>query len=87
VKLTSLSRINVPLLALWFVIAWAVICIIPWHPGKFGTPLLPLGTPYVNKQMWGQHTLVLLLTHCTVSALIAIVIEAARLAWKKRPPA
>jgi hypothetical protein len=82
-KLTSLFRISVPLFALWFVLAWAVICIIPWHQGKPGAPLLPLGTPYVNEQMWGHHTLVLMLAHCTVSALIAILVDAARLAWKK----
>jgi hypothetical protein len=58
----------------------------PWHTGKLGSPLLPLGTPYVNDQMWGQHSIVLLLAHFTVSALIAIVIEVARLAWKKCPP-
>lgn len=79
----KLSRIKAPLFALWFVIAWAVICFVPWHQHKPGLALLPLGTPYVNERLWGRHTLDLLVIHCVVSVLVAVVIEVTRLAWRR----
>lgn len=82
-KLSNLSRIRVPLFALWFAIAWGGICLVPWHLNKTGSELLPLGTPYVNERMWGRHTVDLLVAHCLVSVLVAAVIEVVRLVWRR----
>jgi len=85
-KLTNPIRINVPLFPLWFILAFAAICLVPWHVSpKHG--VLPLGTPYVNEQMRGRQTLHLLMAHTAISIGIAVTIDVSRYAWRRLRPA
>ena len=69
-----LGKIQVPKYCLWFCIAFAVICVIPFWPHKGGGFLLPYGTPYVN---FGFHTrdAILLIVHISIAAVVPAIIQ------------
>jgi hypothetical protein len=75
--MTALARMRVPLLLLWFVGAFGVICLIPWHPSKSGK-WLPLGTPYVNGGLAYREGRLLLGTHLAAALLFAAAVEVSR---------
>lgn len=58
---------------LWFMIAFAVICVIPFWPHKNGA-LLPFATPYVNFGFQTADALILAV-HVSIALVVAAIIH------------
>lgn len=69
-------KVRVSKFWLWFVIAFAVICVIPFWPHKDGS-LLPFATPYVNFGLQISD-LFLLAIHLSIALAVATMIH-----WKE----
>ena len=57
--------------ALWFSLAFAAICVIPFWPHKDGSLLLPYGTPYVNGYRPGN--VIILAVHVSMAVAVAAI--------------
>jgi hypothetical protein len=63
---------SVPIFWLGFVIAFGIICLIPWWPDKSGRHY-PLGAVYVNEKPW--HHASVLVVHVGISLAIALAVH------------
>lgn len=67
------GRIRLSKFWLWFVVAFGIICVIPFWPHKDGS-LLPFATPYVNFGFQSGDALVLMI-HVSAAVLLAGIIH------------
>ena len=65
------GRVHLSRFWLWFVLAFGIICVIPFWPYKDGS-LLPYGTPYVN---FGFQTgdAIILAIHVSIALAVAAI--------------
>jgi hypothetical protein len=67
------GRVRLSQFWLWFVLAFGVICVVPFWPHKDGS-LLPFATPYVN---FGFHATdaIILSVHVSIALAVAAIIQ------------